>query len=300
MHRVLMFLLVPLALYLALVAALYVGQRSLLYLPRNHAMGTEELAPYGLRRWPDEDGYHGYLLDPPSAEATVVLFHGNAGDAIARLGYADALAFMPARLLFAEYPGYGARAGSPSEDVLVADARETLALVREAFPDEPLYVFGESLGAGVAAAALGADGLDAPRPAVDGLALFTPWNSLAETAARHYRFVPARRLLRDRYRSDVHLRNVDAPKVVVVAELDRIVPAELGRALFDALPGPKRLVTVVGAGHNDWFGRVDETWWRALWSTLTGVPDRDGRAVRRARDAPVSSTDTPPAPERRP
>ena len=275
MRRVLMFLLVPLALYLALVAALYVGQRSLLYLPRNHAMGTEELAPYGLRRWPDEDGYRGYLLDPPSAEATVVLFHGNAGDAIARLAYADALQFAPTRLLFAEYPGYGARAGSPSEDVLVADARETLALVRETFPDEPLYVLGESLGAGVAAAAVGAEGLEAPRPAIDGLALVTPWDSLAEAAARQYPFVPARWLLKDRYRSDVHLRDVDAPTVVVVAERDRVVPAELGRALFDALPGPKRLVTVAGAGHNDWFGRVDEAWWRALWSVLTGQTDDD-------------------------
>ena len=263
-------LLIPLVAWLALVALLYAGQRSLLYLPGHRAADDAAFEPFGLRRWPDATGYRGYLLDAPSAEATVVVFHGNAGDAIDRRYYLEAFGFANARVLLAEYPGYGARPGSPSERTLVADARRTLALVRERFPDEPLHVVGESLGAGVAAAAVGADGLGAPRPAVDGLALLTPWSSLTDTAARHYRFVPTRWLLKDRYRSDRHLADVEVPKVVVVAERDEIVPADLGRALFESLPEPKRLLVVADADHDGWFARVDERWWRALWSTLTG------------------------------
>ena len=269
------FLLVPLVAYLALVALLYVAQRSLLYLPGGRSADATALEPLGLSRWPDEAGYRGYLADDPSAEATAVVFHGNAGDAIDRRHYVEALGFARARVLLAEYPGYGARPGSPSERALVADARETLALLRERFPDGPLYVVGESLGAGVAAAAVGADGLDAPRPDVDGLLLLTPWSSLTDVAARHYRFVPARWLLKDRYRSDRHLADVDVPKVVVVAERDEIVPADLGRALFESLPGPKRLFTVDGADHNGWFGRVDGRWWREAWSALARAPDAE-------------------------
>lgn len=284
-------LLIPLVAYLALVALLYAGQRSLLYLPGKRAAGGAELAALGLERWPDEARYRGYLLDAPSAEGTVVVFHGNAGDAIDRLYYAEALGFAGARLLLAEYPGYGARPGRPSERVLVADARETIARVRARYPDEPLYVVGESLGAGVAAAAVGATGLENPPPPIDGLLLLTPWDSLAAVAAHHYPFVPVRWLLRDRYRSAHHLRDVGAVKAVVVAERDEVVPAAFGRALHDALPPPKRLFVVEGADHNGWFGRVDRRWWRAVWSASSETPEP---AAKRGDVAPRTNVRSAP------
>jgi hypothetical protein len=35
-----------------------------------------------------------------------------------------------------------------------------------------------------------------------------------------------------------------------------------GVALHAALGGPKQLMQIEGAGHNDWPGRVDAVWWR--------------------------------------
>ena len=274
-------LLIPLVLYLAIAALMYLGQRSLLYLPSHRGATPAALEAACLRRWSaaaanertagetgEEADYRGYLFEPPSATATIVLFHGNAGEAIDRTHYVEALRFLGARVLLAEYPGYGTRAGAVSETALLADARETLLRVRTAFPDEPLHVVGVSLGAGVAAGAVGSDRLDLPPPPVDSLVLLTPWNTLASVAAHHYRFLPVEWLLRDRYPSDRHLEGVRVPKAVVLAERDEVVPARFGRALFETLPEPKALLVVDGATHNDWLGRVDEGWWRALWARV--------------------------------
>ena len=265
-------LLIPPLAYFALVVTVYVAQRSLLYLPGQRGASASELEAYGLRHWPDEAGYRGYLRDVPSAETTVVLFHGNAGEAVDRLHYVEALDFLNARLLLVEYPGYGTRTGRPSEATLLADGRETLVRLRQAFPDGPLHVVGESLGAGVAAGVVGSKALAAPRPRIDGLVLLTPWNTLGAVAKHHYRFLPVEWLLKDRFPSARYLDDLEAMKVVVLAERDEVVPARFGEALYEALPAPKTRVLVDGAAHNDWFAQADRRWWRELWSRFDGRP----------------------------
>ena len=53
-----------------------------------------------------------------------------------------------------------------------------------------------------------------------------------------------------------------APVVVAVAEHDRIVPTRFGIALYDSLEGPKHLMLIKTADHNDWPDRVDAPWWQ--------------------------------------
>ena len=261
-------LLIPIAGYLALCALMYVAQRSLLYLPSRQVVPPAALEAAGLVRWPDAANARGYLFEPAGAAATIVVFHGNAGQAIDRGYYLDAFAGWDARILLAEYPGYGERAGSPSESELAADARETLRRLRERFPEDPLHVVGESLGAAVAAAAIGSEDVPGPKPRVDALVLLTPWNTLTALASHHYRWLPVRWLLRDRWPSERWLASVGAPVAVVLAERDAVVPPRFGRALFERLPEPKTLLVVDDAGHNDWFGRVDARWWLALRAAL--------------------------------
>jgi len=147
-------------------------------------------------------------------------------------------------------------AGDLGEKSLVADAERTIALAQRSYGG-PLLVIGESLGAGVAAAASAAQ-----RERVDGLLLITPWDRLEEVAAHHYPLLPVRWLLRDRYDSVAHLASFGRPVLVAVAAGDTIVPPQFGRALYAALAEPKRLAVIAGAEHNDWFSRLDDAWWR--------------------------------------
>ena len=166
------------------------------------------------------------------------------------------------RVILAEYPGYGSREGELGEASLVPDARETVALVRRQFPG-PLILAGESLGAGVAAAA-------AKDADVDALLLITPWDTLKNVAGHHYPWLPVGWMLRDRYDSAGNLAAYRGRVAVVVAEQDSIVPAKFGRALFANLPEPKRLWTIPDAEHNDWQGHVDAAWWESVLGFLYG------------------------------
>ena len=104
--------------------------------------------------------------------------------------------------------------------------------------------------------------------------LITPWDRLEHVAQHHYPWLPVGWLLRDRYDSAAHLAGFERPVLVVVAEHDDIVPAQFGRALHDALRGPRRLVVVGAAGHNDWTARVDAAWWQQAVDYLIGAAAR--------------------------
>lgn len=239
------------------VAAVF--QNHMIYFPDNLPLpdAIADARGRGLAPWPGEDDYRGLLREPAgTARATVVLFHGNAGHAAHRDWYADALVRLGLRVILAEYPGYGPRAGELGEAALVADAAETLALARRSFPG-PLLLAGESLGAGVAAAV-------AQTAEVAALLLITPWDRIEQVARHHYPWFPVGTVLRDRYDSVANLSSYRSRVAVVIAEHDSIVPPRLGRALFESLPEPKRLWTIPAADHNDWMLHVDDAWWRAV------------------------------------
>ena len=221
----------------------------------------------GLAPWPSAEDYRGLRREPAGpARATVVLFHGNAGHAGHRAWYAEELSRLNLRVVLAEYPGYGPRAGKLSETSFVADAIETLALIRRQHSG-PIVLAGESLGAGVAAAAAA----QAP-DGVTALLLMTPWDKLESVAKHHYPWAPVNLLLRDRYDNVANLAGFRGRIAVAIAEHDTIVPPQFGRALFDALPEPKRLWIVPSSDHNDWWSRVDAALWKSVVGFLLDEP----------------------------
>ena len=232
-------------------------QERMLYYPESASV--EQLSGRLLRAWPSVQDFRGLVAEPAAAvRATAVVLHGNAGHVGDRAYYAQALAPLGLRVVLAEYPGYGPRPGQPGEESLVADAVETISQARREF-GAPLLLVGESLGAGVAAAAAARQ-----RDAVDALLLITPWDRLASVAAFHYPLLPVNALLRDRYESTQHLAAIGRPVAVVVAEHDSVVPSRFGKALFDGLGEPKRLFVVAASDHNDWLFQVDTDWWREV------------------------------------
>ena len=243
-----------------------------LYFPATPPLATvlAEAGRDGLLAWPSGADYRGLRREPATpARGTLLLFHGNAGHAGQRAGYAE-LSRLGLRVILAEYPAYGPRPGKLGEASLVADAAASIALVRAQFPG-PLLLAGESLGAGVAAAAFA----KAPEN-VDVVLLITPWDRLATVASHHFPWLPVSLLLRDRYDSVANLSAAKVPLAVVVAAEDSIVPARFGQALYDQLPAPKRLWAVPAAEHNDWIGRVDARWWNAVLDFLLAEPTPPG------------------------
>jgi uncharacterized protein len=225
-------------------------QRRLIYFPTPGPVpSASAMLPNGRDVVLDtEDGIHlGAWYFPAGEKAPAVLVcNGNGGDRSMRAALAVALNHIGLSVLLFDYRGYGGNPGRPREQGLAADARAAEAWL-VAQPDvDPrrLVYFGESLGAAVAI------GLATQRqPAA--VVLRSPFTSLADVAAVHYPWLPARLLLLDRYPSIERIASVSAPLLVVAGDRDDIVPESLSRRLYDAAGEPKRYVVLAGAGHND-------------------------------------------------
>jgi uncharacterized protein len=249
-----------LACYLGLVLFMYCTQDELLYpAPRfTHKSAATKARKQGLTPWPTgKAARRGYLAKPATRSplGTVIVFHGNKTSALGVRYYAQAFNRLGYRVLLAEYPGYGERPGTPSEQVFVPDAVSTFDLVRREFPG-PTYVVGNSLGAGVASAVV-----RERASAVSGVALITPWDSFANVAQEKYPYLPARFLVKSKFESAANLASYRGPKAIAIALEDEWVPNELTMRLYAGLPASKRLWKFEGAGHNTWPKSPKSAWW---------------------------------------
>lgn len=243
-------------------------QRNLLYYPGNTTISDvkEYAARNGLRMWPQgpEGEYQGIMSDrgPAASKGTVVVFHGNGGPAMFRTYYIAALEARGYRVILAEYPGYGGRSGDLAEKSLIADARRTVLRAREDF-GEPVYLWGESMGCGIASA-LSADPEVRPR----GVVLLTPWDSLLTMGRAKFPWLPVRLLLRDTYDNVANMAGYKGPVGVIMSREDEIVPNRLTERLYSGLSQPKRLWVFENAGHNDWPHGPELGWWDEVMGFL--------------------------------
>jgi pimeloyl-ACP methyl ester carboxylesterase len=197
-----------------------------------------------------EDGasIHGWFL--PSGRtgaATVLLLHGNAGNISHRFDKLAVLRELGADVLIIDYRGYGRSTGSPSEQGTYRDAEAAYAWLtgKRGLAPGAIVVYGESLGAAVAADL-------AARHPVAGLVLESGFTSAVDVGQEMFPFLPARWLVRHRYESTAKLGRVKAAVLVLHSRDDEFFGWHHARGLYEAAPGPKRLVELRG-GHNDAF-----------------------------------------------
>ena len=260
--------------YLLLTGIAALAQKRLLYFPDPAPPSAANLQPtYGpaLAVWPAASGpaFRGYVsansLESAPTRGTVVVFHGNAGSARDRHYYLAALERRSYRVVLAEYPGYGGRAGELGESSFVADGQETARRALAEFGG-PLWLWGESLGAGVAAAVAA----DRTLP-VAGVALITPWDNLPDLAQALYGYLPARWLVRDRYDNGANLSQYPGPVAILIAEQDEIIPAQHSQRLYERLREPKRRWVFPHAGHNSWPAHSTAAWWDEVLDWLNAA-----------------------------
>ncbi|MEJ2112057.1 MAG: alpha/beta fold hydrolase [Acidobacteriota bacterium] len=263
-----MFVFWILFIYAAVVMLAYIFQDRLIYLPSRSDLESVRTSSnlLSLKLWPQDDGnYKGFLPeeDPEVVKGTIVVFHGNAGSAVDRIYYVQPLQKLGYRVLLAEYPGYGARTGKMGQQSFVDDGLDTVRKAGKEFGG-PVYLWGESLGCGVATA-VAAD----KTIGIKGAVLLTPWNTLPATAQAHYWFLPARWFVRDQFDNVWNLKEFTEPVAVLMADKDDVIPNRLTMALYDSITARKRLWTFNAAGHNNWPTDPELDWWREVMDFIT-------------------------------
>jgi len=226
--------------YLVVVALVYAFQRKLQYFPDPETprlpKGAEDV------RLEAADGTALSAWHWPGA-FTVLVLHGNAGHRGHRLHIAQGLVAKGYGVFLLDYRGYGGSAGGPTEEGLLLDAEASVKWLRGHGATKIAY-YGESLGCGVAAL------LAAKEPPV-AIVFQSGADSLAKVGRKVYPWLPIGLLMKDRFEAAEAMRGVTCPVLSVHGDSDQLIPWERGRALFDAVPGPKEWWLVEGADHND-------------------------------------------------
>jgi uncharacterized protein len=234
--------------YGALLALMYVFQRSLIYFPDAKRTppaeaGLPQAAEVSLTS-SDGEKLIAWHIAPRGEKPVVIYFQGNAGASDLRVERFKWLIADGTGLLALSYRGFGGSTGRPSEDGLIRDARAAYDFARAQSPANRIVLFGESLGTAVAIA------LAAERP-IAALILDAPFTSAADVGAAAYPFAPVRWLIKDTWRSDRRIGRVKAPILALHGEQDAIVPIRFGERLFALAPRSKRMVRFPAGGHVD-------------------------------------------------
>jgi fermentation-respiration switch protein FrsA (DUF1100 family) len=228
------------------MGVVWVLQRSMIYFPTRHLgprpPGVEEAT------FTTSDGLElgGWFFPARGSDGRAVLIsNGNAGNRGHRVLLAEALRDRGWAVLLYDYRGYGGNPGRPSEQGLAKDARAAVSWLadRDDVDADRIAYFGESLGAGVAAA------LAAERPPA-ALVLRSPFTSLVDLGRVHYPFLPVGVLLRDRFPVVEQMRSYDGPVLVIWGDADTIVPPDQSAAVAEAAHRSRHVV-IAGADHND-------------------------------------------------
>jgi hypothetical protein len=159
------------------------------------------------------------------------------------------------RVFLYEYPGYGGRPGRPSEATIVPDARALVRSLDQA-GHGPIYLWGQSLGAGVAAAVCADETLP-----VQGLTLVSPWDNIANVGVHFYPYLPVRLLMIDKYDSVANLEHFHHPICVICGDKDGTIPSALTLNLYTHLPKQKKMILQESYGHGDWPTGPELSWW---------------------------------------
>lgn len=189
---------------------------------------------------------HGWYFPATGARATLLFFHGNAGNLTHRVDNIQRLTPLGLNVFIFDYRGYGKSEGAPDEAGILQDAQaayDTLVTTRRV-PPETVILFGRSLG--------GAFATDVARhnPAA-GLILEAAFTNARDMAGEMFPLLPIGWGIRSKLNAIDKVPHIALPKLFVHGTDDEVVPYRLGRKLYDAAAPPKAFYDLPGAGHND-------------------------------------------------
>ncbi|XP_051502884.1 lysophosphatidylserine lipase ABHD12-like isoform X1 [Myxocyprinus asiaticus] len=189
-----------------------------------------------------------------SNHPVILYLHGNAGTRGGdhRVQLYKVLSSLGYHVVTFDYRGWGDSEGSPSEKMMTLDALFLYQWIKQRIGQKPLYIWGHSLGTGVATN-LARRLCDWGTPP-DALILESPFTNIREEAKSHpfsmvYRYLPgfdwffldAITVNDIRFASDENVNHISCPVLILHAEDDTVVPFQLGKKLYDLAAQSKSL-----------------------------------------------------------
>jgi uncharacterized protein len=183
---------------------------------------------------------------------TILYLHGYNDNISANLDPAYHLTQLGFAVFLVDYRGYGKSQGRyPFEKQIYADAEAAwnyLVQTRKIAPKQ-IVIYGHSMG-GAIAIDLATRHADASSLIVQSS--FTSMSAIADRSL-WLKLVPVQLLLTQKFDSIAKVRSLKMPVLYIHGTADRVVPAEMSRALYTATPTDnKQLVLVTNAKHENY------------------------------------------------
>ncbi|KAL9953518.1 hypothetical protein ACROYT_G040943 [Oculina patagonica] len=180
-------------------------------------------------------GKHSHLND---GSPVFLYLHGNAYTRGTghRKGLYKRLSAMGYHVITIDYRGFGDSEGKPSEHGLIQDGITAWRWIKSQSPEASLYIWGHSLGSGVAGG-VAKELCDEGSPPL-GVILEAPFNNVWEGAVKHpitkpFRFLP---YFNETVLDEVKevLADVHCPILILHDRDDEIISFELGKKLYES------------------------------------------------------------------
>ena len=164
---------------------------------------------------------------------TILFFHGNAGSLENRTYKLNHFKDLNLNFLIIAWRGFNGNKGKPSEIGLYEDAKSSIRWLKMKGIDEKnIILYGESLGTGVAVEI-------AQNKNYAGIILESPFTSMVNMGKKYYPFFPVRFLLKDKFESYKKITNISVPVLIMHGEVDKIVPYDMGKKMYELANEPK-------------------------------------------------------------
>lgn len=230
--------------WLGLAIVLYAFQSRLIYVPHRELVATPDQV--GLRyqdanlTTADGVNIHGWYLPHPKPRATLLFFHGNAGNISHRLESLQIFHQLDLNVLIIDYRGYGRSEGKPDEQGTYRDAEAAWdwLTTEQHIPPDKIIIFGRSLGGGIAAWL-------AARREPGAVILESTFTSIPDMAAVLYPYLP-RWLARIHYANIEQVPSIGSPIWIGHSRDDELIPYTQGERLYAAANQPKRFFEMNG------------------------------------------------------
>jgi len=226
-----------LVIYASVLIVLFIFQRNLMYHPNeNNYFGDKLEVEIEKVKITTSDNINllGWFHNKNLKKfKTIVYFHGNAGNLDNRIYKLNYFKNMDVNFLIIAWRGFSGNKGKPSEQGLYEDGKSTIEWLKNlGVSENDIIIYGESLGTGIATEI-------AQNNKFAGLILETPFTSMIEAAKNFYPYIPVGLLLKDKYKNDKKIKNINIPILVMHGEVDQIVPFWMGKTIYEIANQPK-------------------------------------------------------------
>lgn len=234
--------------FLILHIGVYIFQGYIIFqpnpLPSDYTFQFED--PFQERWITSEDGNEVNALffeAEGNSQGKVILYlHGNSDNLQRWASYHPDFTERGYDFLAIDYRGYGKSRGIPSEEGLYADAQSAYDHLRKSYEPEQIYIFGRSLGTGVA-------GYVAAKNPAAMLMLETPYYSIKDIFKRQAPFLYLPFDLRSEFPLHRYIEEADLPTYIFHGTADEIVPYSSAAAIKPELPSDEHFLTIPGGRH---------------------------------------------------